>query len=84
MICENCMNEVATERHHKFSQTKNNKRTYGNLIHEDINIQYLCYNCHHNKTLTKWDEHRFRKELVELGYELPEIKKATGRCRREA
>ena len=59
MICENCLEQPATEKHHKFSQTKQNKKLYPNLIHHRDNIQYLCYNCHHCKSLLKWTEKEF-------------------------
>lgn len=56
MICQNCNKQRATEKHHKFSQTKKNKKNFPKLIHHPDNIQYLCYSCHHDKSLLKWDE----------------------------
>jgi hypothetical protein len=59
MICEKCRAREAAERHHRFSQTKVNKRLYGALIHDHRNIQELCYDCHHNKPVDKWTEKEF-------------------------
>jgi hypothetical protein len=60
MMCEgeNCYDK-ATERHHKFSQTKLNKKLYADYIHHSDNIMFLCYNCHHNKPVFKWTEIQF-------------------------
>ncbi len=63
MKCEKCHAMPATERHHKFSQTKVNKRLYGQLIHDPRNIQLLCYDCHHNKPVDKWTEKEFCSAL---------------------
>lgn len=63
MICEKCHKRQATERHHRFSQTKINKRLYGNLIHDQRNIQAVCYDCHHNKPVDKWSEREFCNAL---------------------
>jgi 5-methylcytosine-specific restriction endonuclease McrA len=59
MICEKCYTRQASERHHKLSQTKLNKKLYGDLIHDPKNIQLLCYDCHHNKPLDKLSEIEF-------------------------
>lgn len=63
MICEKCMRRKATEQHHLFSQTKWAKKLYGELIHDRKNIQYLCYDCHHNKPLDKMSELEFCKKI---------------------
>jgi len=86
LICEKCGRAEATEIHHKFSQTKRNKKIYGELIHNPINLQYLCYDCHHNKPVDKLTESEFRGLLLlreGKGISLPELKKPTGKCRRE-
>ena len=57
--CQKCRKKKATEKHHLFSQTKNNRKLYGKLIDHPSNIQYLCYECHHNKTLDKYTEKEF-------------------------
>jgi len=57
--CEKCGVNVATERHHLFSQTKWAKKLYGGLIHHPSNLQNLCYDCHHNKPVDKQTEQEF-------------------------
>lgn len=57
---------MATERHHRFSQKGWVKKLYPIRIHDEKNIQYLCYDCHHNKPLDKWTETEF---CVNLGIE---------------
>lgn len=61
--CEKCGIREGTERHHLFSQTKKNRELYGDLIDHWSNIQLLCYDCHHNKTLDKYSEERFCEVL---------------------
>jgi len=67
--CEKCMDRgvvrLATERHHKFSQTKHNRGKYGKLLDHPDNIQYLCYECHHNKSLDKMSEREFLEAVNE-------------------
>ena len=62
MRCEKC-HKQAEERHHLFSQTKLNKKLYGELIHDPRNIQYLCYGCHHDLPVDKLSELEFCKLL---------------------
>lgn len=62
MVCDICGN-IATDQHHKFSQTKNNKKLYKDYIHNELNIMYLCNGCHLNKSIMKWDELTFCKEF---------------------
>lgn len=60
--CEKCRIKTATEKHHKFSKTKGKNGTaklYKDYIDHSENIQYLCYDCHHNKPLDKWTEKEF-------------------------
>jgi len=62
MICQACYKKVATEKHHKFSQgTKTGwrRKLYGSLLDDTRNIIHLCYGCHHDKPLKKWDEIQF-------------------------
>ena len=47
MLCENCFEERATEKHHLFENTKRNRALYGRLVDDPRNIQNLCYACHH-------------------------------------
>ena len=60
-LCEKCNRDFATEKHHLFSQTKLNKKLYPEFINRPENIQYLCYNCHHFKSLDKLTEREFCK-----------------------
>ena len=59
MICQLCKKAQATDKHHLFSQTKANKKMYGQLIHHELNIMYLCNGCHLNKTVPKMTEKEF-------------------------
>lgn len=63
MMCEMCGNRPATEKHHKLSQTKLNKKLYREWIHHPDNIMNLCYDCHHNKSIIKWTELEFCKHF---------------------
>ena len=61
-ICDSCNIRAAEHEHHKFSQTKRNKRVYPEYIHHPDNILHLCYNCHEGspeKPLVKWTEKEF-------------------------
>ena len=60
--CAKC-GELATELHHLFSQSKLNKKLYGELIHHPLNIQKLCYQCHHNMPVDKLSELEFCDKL---------------------
>ena len=50
---------MAHGRHHKFSQTKMNRKLYSEFIDHPDNILYLCYDCHMNKSIPKWTEKEF-------------------------
>ena len=60
-LCEKCGVNPATEKHHKFSNTKLNKKLYRDFIDRQGNIQLLCYDCHHSKSLDKLTEIEFCK-----------------------
>jgi rRNA maturation endonuclease Nob1 len=62
-ICERCGKYDQLQLHHRFSQTKLNKRLYGLLIHDQRNLQKICYQCHHNEPLEKWTEEEFCEVL---------------------
>lgn len=49
--------------HHKFSQTKLNKKLYGDLIHHYRNTIFLCADCHLNKAIPKFTEKEFCNAL---------------------
>lgn len=57
--CDVCFIEQSTERHHMFSNTRLNRKLYRKLLDDDRNIIYLCYGCHHNKSLEKMNERQF-------------------------
>lgn len=59
MMCDNCGIRTGNESHHLFSQTKLNKKLYPEFIHHKDNIIFLCYDCHHNKPVKKWNEKQF-------------------------
>jgi len=61
--CDACGKECIVEVHHKFSKSQWAAKLYGNLLHNPKNISCLCYDCHHNKPLEKWDEETFCKNL---------------------
>jgi len=58
-LCEKCRVMEATERHHRYSQTKLNRKLYKDYIDRPENIQYLCYDCHHQRPLDKLTEKEF-------------------------
>lgn len=80
MICSFCNIRQATQRHHKFSQTKNNRKIYGKILDMDFNIEYVCIDCHagHAKIpdWALWDEKKFRSEAEALGIALPDGSKS--------
>ena len=47
MICEKCNEQLGSEKHHLFPNTKRNRKLYGVLLDDRKNIRYLCYRCHH-------------------------------------
>jgi hypothetical protein len=49
--CQLCFENAATERHHKFEQTKLNKELYGKLIHDEKNLLDVCKQCHDNNPM---------------------------------
>lgn len=61
-LCEKCGVNIAKEKHHLFSNTKQNRRLYKKYIDKRENLQYLCYDCHHCRSLDKFTE----KEFCEL------------------
>lgn len=59
LICPLCTKRRATQWHHKFSQTKNNKKLYPDYIHKPQNLIYICAPCHMSKSVPKLTEHEF-------------------------
>jgi hypothetical protein len=62
MICR--CGKPASQMHHRFPQTKVNKRLYGELIHDQRNLEPMCANCHvsHAK-VSVWRERDFCRAL---------------------
>jgi hypothetical protein len=57
--CNICQKEKILTHHHLFSQTKINKKLYGELIHRKDNIILICLDCHLTKALPKLSEQEF-------------------------
>ena len=61
-VCPKC-GRMASHRHHKFPQTKENRRKYGKLIDAEFNIEYFCADCHSSHAKLgdgdTWDELEF-------------------------
>lgn len=65
MLCEICR-RPATQRHHKFSQTKWARKLYGKLIDDPRNIMMVCEHCHsshQSPKLIHWSEKEFCEAL---------------------
>jgi len=58
--CELCermgLVALADHAHHKFSQSRENRKLYPEFIDHPDNIMYLCYDHHLNKSIPKWSE----------------------------
>ena len=74
-VCELCNMRLSSQWHHKFSQTKHNKKHYGKLIDEPFNLCRVCMNCHASHAniphWAKWNESDFRYEANVQNYALP-------------
>ena len=73
--CGICGERVATDKHHKFPQHKENVKAYGRkLIDADFNILPACNHCHasHRNVpgWAMWDEMTFRLTAEEYGYKV--------------
>jgi hypothetical protein len=62
-ICPICNEWKSLTMHHKFPQTKLNKKLYKEFIHHPKNIFYCCLGCHLNKPIPTWSEKEFCKAL---------------------
>ena len=58
-----CGSNSNLQVHHLFSQTKRNKKLYGELIHSMLNTMIVCGDCHLNKPIPKLTEVEFCKRL---------------------
>lgn len=66
MLCECCNKRMATQLHHRFSQTKWAKRIYKDLIHHYKNLMRVCADCHASHASPKlehWSEEQFATAL---------------------
>lgn len=62
VICTVCKKRQATQRHHKFSQTKWARKLYGDLLDDPRNLMLVCADCHSSHAspdLVHWDEMEF-------------------------
>jgi hypothetical protein len=57
--CQICFENSATDRHHKFIQSKQNRKLYGKLLDDDRNILYVCSGCHLNDSVPHYSEREF-------------------------
>lgn len=65
-LCSCCKIVIATQKHHRFPQRKWAKKLYGDLIHDNNNLQDVCYNCHIGNPhigLVHWTEREFCEAL---------------------
>lgn len=74
--CEICGIKLATQEHHLFSQSKINRKTYGDLIDKPFNKMKVCEGCHLWKSIPKFTEKEFREEAKKQGYKLPKGSKS--------
>jgi hypothetical protein len=58
-LCEDCHEEPATETHHFFENTKDNRALYGKLLDDPKNTIRLGYKCHHDKNPGHISEQKF-------------------------
>lgn len=63
--CDICGRNNLLTSHHKFPQTKVNRKIYGKLLNDIRNIQVLCLDCHINKKsgIVTWNEQEFCEAL---------------------
>jgi len=61
MICELCKIRKYEHAHHMFSDSKLNRKLYGDLMDDDRNVMFLCSVCHLNKSIPKYSEIEFCK-----------------------
>jgi len=61
--CEICGIYTYLQAHHKFSNTKLNRKLYGKLLDHEKNIMVLCQSCHTNEKALKFTEREFCEAL---------------------
>jgi hypothetical protein len=63
--------------HHKFPNTKANRKIYGTLLDKRFNIDFLCNGCNGSHAdVETWDENKFRDRATKTGIKLPDGKKS--------
>jgi hypothetical protein len=63
LFCPICLKSKKLTMHHMFPQTNLNKRLYGDLIHDERNIFYVCLDCHLTKAIPSLNELEFCRKL---------------------
>jgi len=61
--CEVCGKHGQVQFHHRFPQTKVNKKLYPEYIHDKKNIVIICEPCHLWKEIPRWSEKEFCQAL---------------------
>jgi hypothetical protein len=65
-VCEACQEKAASQKHHRFSQTKWARKYYGKLLDHPSNIMAVCVDCHSSHAspnLEHWTERQFCEAL---------------------
>ena len=65
-LCELCGKRLAEHRHHVYSQSKFNRKKYGDRLDHPGNIMYLCSVCHLNKSISKYTEKEFLEATKDI------------------
>ena len=65
--------ERATDWHHKFPQTQQNRRRYGSLLDEAFNLCPLSNRCHLNKPIPTYTEIEFIEAGEKAGFKLSHL-----------
>jgi len=77
-LCPICQAREATQLHHLFPQTRQNRRIYGALIDEPFNLLPVCEHCHvsHREMAGRIEgELWFREQVRKAGLPLPPASK---------
>jgi 5-methylcytosine-specific restriction endonuclease McrA len=62
-ICEQCGSKHNVQIHHLFSNSKVNRKLYGELLDAPENLMLLCESCHLWKPIPKFTELEFCQAL---------------------
>lgn len=78
-VCKFC-GGWATQKHHKFRNSRKNKKIYGKLLDAQFNLEDACADCNSSHANIPqwaiWSEDQFRNEAIRRGYKLPNGKKS--------